>query len=515
MPDDLVISADFGTSSVKVALVDPDLRLVAETAQAYPLSLPQPGYAEQNPQDWWDALVRAVADLGQQVPDMKSRVGALVFCSQMGGLVCVGEGDTPLRPCMIVTDKRASLIARNLIGGFPSFEGYRLDKMIRWLRLANGAPGKNGMDPIGKMLWLKENEPAVYDKTKKFLDVKDWLILRATGEYAMTADSANITWLMDTRRGREGWSDPLIRQCGIAAEKLPPIVDGSDIVGTLTATAAAELGLDPGTQMIAGGSDVSLSAIGAGVSDDGELMICASTSSWISGFFDHRLVNISSSYATITSCFDFRPIVVATQECAGSSADWAARVFSDLAPGDNTPPAAFYDATGTADPHDPFFLPWLAGERVPVDDERLRGAFFKLGLGHDKQAIKRAVLEGIAMNTAWAFSKVVREKGVIQNGPVPLVGGMARYPAFVQNLANHLDRPVVTGNPRFAGVLGAAALAAPALGWADSVWDGARQCRKAMTNVFTPIPAGVALASARQSELASARKMLVKLYQKT
>ncbi len=513
MPRDLVISADFGTSSVKVALVNADLAMVADTSRSYPLSLPGPERAEQDPQDWWRAFRKAVQSLTTRVPDLKQRVGAVVFCAQMGGLIPVDKNGTPLRPCLVCMDKRSSAIARTLVGGFPSFQGYRLDKLVRWLRLANGAPGKNGMDPVGKMLWIRQNEPEIFARTEKFLDVKDWLILRATGEYAMTADSANLTWLMDTRVGKEGWSPTLLRQCEIDASKLPKIVNGGDVVATLTSAAATELGLRPDTRMIAGGSDVSMSVIGAGVVKDAELMICASTSSWISGFFDRRIVNISASYATLTSCFDYRPMLVATQETAGSAADWAARVFSDQPDCADAGYSPWYRDTGLAQAGDPFFLSWLAGERVPVDDERLRATFYQLSLRHDQAAIKRAVLEGVALNTAWAFSKVEKEKGVKPGVPVPLVGGMGLYPTFAQNLADSLNRPVITANPRFAGVLGAAALAAPALGWADSVWDGAKTCRRQFQRVFTPIAAQVELSAARQAKLGRVRKSLVKLYQ--
>jgi xylulokinase len=513
MSDEFVISADFGTSSVKVAVVDAGLNMVANAAQSYPLSLPGADRAEQDPEDWWAALSRAIAALSAEVPDLKNRVGALSICAQMAGVISVAKDGTALRPCIVCMDKRSSAIARDLIGGFPSFEGYRLDKLVKWLRLANGAPSKNGMDPPGKMLWIKQVEPEIYDRTHKFLDVKDWLILRATGRATMTADSANLTWMMDTRRGREGWSQSLIRQCGLDAEKLPEIVDGGEIVGTLTAKAAKQLGLSAATKVLGGGSDVSMSAIGAGIVDDGELMICASTSSWISGFVDRRIVNVSSSYATLTSSTNFRPLLVATQECAGSAADWAARTLSDTPQTAKDGLSAFYQDSGLPETDDPFFIPWMAGERVPVDDERLRGAFYRLSLRHDKQAIKRAVLEGIALNTAWAFSKVAREKDVKHDGPVPLVGGMGMYPVFVQNLANSLNRPIITGTPRFAGVLGAAALAAPVLGWADSVWDGARICRSRFDQTVMPNPAEVAKSAARQAHLGRVRKKLVKLYQ--
>lgn len=510
--DNLVISADFGTSSVKVAVVDSNFKVVARAIEAYPLALPEPGFAEQNPEDWWQALCRATESLAADVPGLADKVGALVFCAQMSAVVAIDAAGDVLRPCLVCVDKRSAEISQKLIGGFPSFEGYQIGKIARWIRLSNGAPSKNGVDPIGKMLWIKQHEPEIFAKTAKFLDVKDWLCLRASGVMSTGADSANVTWLMDTRRGKEGWSQDLSKRVGIPLDKLAPIVNGSDVLGPLTAQAAVDLGLRSETKMVAGGSDVSATALGAGLSEDGELVICASTSAWISAFLPKRMLNIGGSYATITSSVDFRPLVAASQETAGSAIDWAARMLNEGMDATAPMPAAFFEDCGAPEADDPYFLPWLAGERVPVDNERLRGAFVRLALHHDRTTMKRAVLEGVAQNLGWAFSKVVREKGIDKVGPVQLVGGLALVPEFAQMMADCLDRPMVVGDPRFVGILGAATMAAPAVGWAPTVWDAVVQLREKPNRRFDPIPARVALARARGENLQKIRKSMIKLY---
>ena len=166
------------------------------------------------------------------------------------------------------------------------------------------------MDPTGKMLWVQKHEPDIYKRADHLWDVKDWLLHRATGEVATTADSANLTWLMDTRRGREGWSSTLARHVGIDLEKLPNIVGGDAVVGGLTAPAAAQLGLKEGIPVVGGGGDVSCTAIGSGAVADGALHITMSTSSWVAGFFDRRVLSLSNSYATITSSVGFRPLLI-------------------------------------------------------------------------------------------------------------------------------------------------------------------------------------------------------------
>ena len=154
------------------------------------------------------------------------------------------------------------LIAREVMGGFPTVIGYGLFKLLSSIRLTNGAPSLNGMDPPAKMLWLKRHEPKVYGAAWKLLDVKDWLLLRATGHAATTADLANVTWMMDTRKGREGWSDALIARFGLKRALLPDIVDGTASPGGLTAAAASELGLPSGLPVFAGAGDVCAAEIG-------------------------------------------------------------------------------------------------------------------------------------------------------------------------------------------------------------------------------------------------------------
>ncbi|MDF0600036.1 FGGY family carbohydrate kinase [Psychromarinibacter sp. C21-152] len=506
---DLILAADFGTSGVKIGAVGPDLALVATVTETYPLHLPAPARAEQMPEDWWAALARGIARLGAEVPHLAARTGALVFTAQMCGVICADAEGHALRPALVWLDKRSAPVIRRKTGGFPRIAGYGAGFLARSIRLANGAPSHNGMDPPGKMLWIMEEEPEVFARTAHFLDVKDWLIQRATGEATTTADSANLTWLMDTRRGREGWSPALAARYGLPLDRLPAIVDGAAEVGPLTPAAASQLELRPGTPVLGGGGDVSATAIGSGAVADGALHVCLSTSSWVAGFFDRRVLNVFAAYATITASIDRRPLLIATQEVAGSALSWLA---ATMGAGDDL--AAFYADAGPAQKTDPLFLPWLAGERVPVDEERLRGAFYGLSLRHDAGALKRAAIEGVALNTRWVFEKVLAEKGATVDGPVPVVGGAAANPHLVQALADALNRPVRVGDAACSGVRGAAAMAAPALGWAPDVWTAARSFVQGSAPVVDPDPARRGLVEDRYGELKAVRKALVKLYRR-
>ncbi len=509
---DLIIAADFGTSGVKVGVVDQDFRIVARAVVSYPLSLPGKDQAEQNPDDWWDALATAIGLLSADIDGLKERAAALVFCAQMCGVVAVDREGTPLRPCIIWLDKRAAELSRALVGGFPSILGYQVAKLVRWVRIANGAPSLNGMDPTAKMLWLKQHEASTFDRAHKLLDVKDWLIHRATGRFAATADSANLTWLMDTRPGREGWSPKLSEKVGIPLEKMPEIVEGSSIVGKLDQRAAADLGLNAGLPVIGGGGDATATAVGSGAVDDGALHIYAGTSSWVSGFFSRRILSIPNSFATITSSVGYRPLLIATQELAGSAFAWLAGLFDEDG---NDPQGALervFATIGTPDASDPLFTPWLAGERVPVDDDRLRATFYGLSIRHDRAALARSVLEGVAFNTRWAYSKVMDVKDAGREGAIPLVGGVAQNPQFAQMLADTLNRPVAVGDPRYSGVLGVSAMASAALGWRSSTWEAAKAIGSRATATYEPDAGRAALLDRRYRRLEKLRKSLVKLY---
>ncbi|MEQ9692958.1 FGGY family carbohydrate kinase [Shimia sp. SDUM112013] len=507
---DLVISADFGTSGVKIGVVDSDLQLVTRATATYPLSLDSGGVAEQSPDDWWAALARGLADLRHHVPDLMDRAGALVMSTQLCGVICADENGHALRPCLTWLDKRAAPLGRALVGGFPEVHGYQLFKLARWLRIANGAPAKNGMDPTAKYLWIARNEPEIFARTRWFLDVKDWLVHRATGRFTTSAESANLSWMMDTRPGREGWSEVLADKVGVPLEKMPEILDAADIVGTLTPQAAAELGLRADVPVLGGASDVTAAALGSGEVADGALHISVATSAWIAGFMPSRILNVAGSYATITSALGFRPLLIASQENAGSALEWGVKISGGRVESEAL--AHAFDDMGAPRADDPYFLPWLAGERVPIDNDAVRGVFHGLALHHDARAIRRATIEGVALNLRWAYGRVSREKPVLCDGPISMVGGVSANPAFAQTVADALNREVRVGGSRHAGVLGAATLAAPVMGWADTPWQAAETLRENTNAHYTPDPARVEDLDRRAAQLEKIRKHILRSY---
>lgn len=499
-----LLAVDCGTTSVKLVLMDRQLRLNAEHIEPYPVTVPASGQAEQAPEDWWAALARG---LRKMQAGTEAQVEGIVFCAQMCGLVCTDAEGRALRPALIWRDKRAAPEARALIGGWPAILGYRVDKLARWLRLANGAPSRNGMDPIAKMRFILRHEPQIAAQTAHFLDVRDWLLARATGRFATTADSANLTWLMDTRRGSEGWSPELARLSGMNLARMPPILDGQAEVGPLTAGAASELSLPSGIPVFAGCGDVTAAALGTGAVENGTLHVCLSTGAWIGGFFDRRVLSVQHSYATVASPFAYRPLLIAAQESAGGALGWGRTVIA----GGTNWEAGPYARTTAARPDDPFVFPWFAGERVPRDDDRLRGAIVGLCEHHDAEVLRRALVEGVALNLQWAWDKVSQERGVQHSGPVPVIGGGALVPALVQSVADAIGRDLALGEGRFAGAVGAGIVGAAALGWVPDLWSAAADRAAAKSHLIVrPTPEGRARMKSRGARMARVRRHMVR-----
>ena len=479
---DLIIAVDVGTTALKLAAVDRSMSIVASVSKPYPTSFPQSGWAEQNPEEWWGAFALAIKDLKKKIPALNDRAGALVFAAQMCGVIAVDESGKPLRPAIIWLDKRAGHLMRQALRGIPMLFGYGAYGLLSSIFWTNGAPSLNGMDPPAKMMWLKKHEPKVWEKTHKLLDVKDWLVHRASNKFVTTADSANLTWMMNTRQGQEAWSTKLMKRYGVPREKLPEIVSGQMSPGGLTAKAAKEVGLYEGLPILAGLGDVCAAALGSGAVNDGELHISIGTSAWIGGFFKSRRLSASEAYATILCPIENRPLLIATQETASACLDWLAKIIGDE-------PVAVVSEQQTL----PLFLPWLAGERVPVDDNRLRGAFLGLNLQHDRASLYAAVMEGIALNLRWAMSSVRKQRGVQLQSHMVLVGGGANNAALAQVLADCLQIDLVTNTaPHMAGVLGAAALASAHLEWSETAWQATASIAKNQNIIYSAKPARAA-----------------------
>lgn len=463
-----ILAHDLGTSSNKAVLTTTRGEIVAATEVSYPLIAPRPEIAEQDPELWWEAVARASREVIAQAGASPGEVAAICFAGQMQCTLPVDIEGLPLSNAISWLDSRAERQAREVTRGWPKIEGYGAWRLARWLRLTNGVPTLSGKDPIAKMLWLREQRPDLWRRTHKCLDAKDFLLYRCTGCFVTSWDCGNATWLMDTRPGRIGWSQPLLRTLGLDAARLPELVPGTAVVGPLRAQAAAALGLPEGVPVVAGAGDVASMAVGTGSVQDGAVHLGVGTSAWLAVHVRRRARDLRSYIASICSAHPDRQLLVAHQETGGACIEWSRRSLGPAVTSGQGP-ATYKDLDAVAERYEPgaggvLFLPWLAGEYAPVDDPRLRGGFVNLSLASDAGQMVRAVFEGVALNARWALSKLERLIGAPAR-QLRFAGGGAASEPWCQILADVCDREVVQfDRPQFAAARGAALIAAHAQG---------------------------------------------------
>ena len=246
-----LIAYDFGTTGVKTCLfgAEQDIRLIASAYAGYGLYILPDGGAEQDADEWWDAMCRTTKAVFEKTDVTPAQVTGISFCSQMQGMVLVDEYGRALRRPMSYMDQRASAEFKACQTHGPCVSGVNIGMLLRSLR-ATHAASTSVKDPLWKYKWVQAHEPEIFQKAHKWLDVKESLIARATGEFVMTRDSAYSTFLYDTRPGHEGWNEGLCRMYGVETRHLAKIIECTDVAGLLTEQAARELGLCPGTRRL-------------------------------------------------------------------------------------------------------------------------------------------------------------------------------------------------------------------------------------------------------------------------
>jgi xylulokinase len=462
-----ILAIDVGTSQVKAALVSHE-GVVRDCASSPTTVLhPEPSWAEQDPNAWWHAICSATRELWRTSSYRPANVTGVVFSCQMFGVLPVDVDGKPLMNAIIWLDTRSREQARAITDGFPKVSGYGVYRALKWLLLTNGAPSLAGRDTTSKFIWLREQRPDIWERTDKLLDVKDYLLRRTTGESVTTYDLASGSWLFKTKKGKLGWSKAILDMLSLTTEKLPRVIASTEVAGELLEDAAADLGLAPGTPVIAGAGDVPSCAIGSGAVRDGEVHLSLGTSSWVAAHSANRAVNPFAATGTLCAAEQGKYLMIATQETAGASVEWMrGNVLADEIDYDQINQLVESCEPGAAGV---FFFPWMMGERVPVDDSSVRAGFVNLGLDHDRSHMLRAIYEGVGYNTVWAMDVVKR----LMRTPVPsirIVGGGAKSDVWCQIMADVHGVPMHrVANPQFTGVRGAALIALRALGEISSL----------------------------------------------
>jgi xylulokinase len=456
-----VIGVDIGTQSTKALICDAGGKIAAQHAIAYQPDTPQPLWAEQDAHVWRDAVIGAIAGAVAKLRDAypgfaPGQVKSLCISGLYGGAGIPVDGDLrPLHPCLIWMDRRAE----------AQVDWVRKNIDLDRLRDVTG----NHVDSyygFTKILWIRDNKPDVWSRTRHFLPPNAWVIHELTGELAVDHSSAgNIGGVYDLKA--RGWSAEMLAALGIPRAMMPDrLVASSDVVGGLKADIAVQLGLAAGTPVVAGGVDAAVATFAAGATRRGSHVAMIGTSmcwGFITPDVDTRggLISMPHVFGGVRDAYVF-----GGAGTAGAAVAW---FVEQLAP-QLASPAETYAALEAAARDVPpgaeglAFLPYLMGERSPVWDGRASGAFVGLTLAHGRAHLYRAVLEGVSFalrHNIEAIPDAALDRELI------VVGGAAKSALWLQIIADMTGRPVLTIAEEVEAAMGAALLAALGVGLAS------------------------------------------------
>jgi xylulokinase len=455
--DSIMIGLDVGTTGVKALAVSPTGLVLASAEEEYPLSTPRPGWAEQDPEDWWQASEQALADISEELGKRgeNAEVAGIGLSGQMHGLVCLDSRQRVLRPAILWNDQRTAAECAEIE------QRIGLERLIE-LTGNRALPGFTAP----KLLWLRRHEPGVYRRIRHVLLPKDYVRLRLTGELAIDVADASGTLLFDVARRR--WSEEVLEALELPAEWLPPALESPEVSGRTSG----------GVAVAAGAGDQQAGALGVGVDRPGPLSVVLGTSGVVFTALD------SYAHDAEARVHAFCHAAPETWEAMGVmlSAAGSLRWLRDLV----FPGRPYEELTAAAESWRPgveglTFLPYLQGERTPHADPNARGAFVGLSTVHDRGALVRAVLEGVAFGLRDSL-ELLRELGVRPElGRVS--GGGARSALWLEIVASVLDLPLELTAVEEGAAYGAALLGGVAGGLFADPHEAVRACVRARERV--------------------------------
>ncbi|KWV46217.1 xylulose kinase [Bradyrhizobium macuxiense] len=477
MTQDLVIGIDSSTSATKAIAWDRSGRAVAEGRKAISLANPQPGYFEQNPDEWWDSTAAALRSITDQVD--AQRIAAIAISNQRETFSAFSEEGAAIRPGMTWLDERA----RPQVARFgKSFGAERVHAI-------SGKP-LDVLPCLYRIIWMSEQEPEIFARTARFAEVHGYLTHCLTGQWRTSTASADPTGLLDMASGR--WSDDILDAAGIAVEKLPELVRPSARTGEVTHAAAAFTGLSAGTPVIAGGGDGQCASTGAGVTSPGSAYINLGTAV-VSGSYGRNYA-YDRAFRTEKAVCDDGYIYEQCIRTGTFLIDWMAREMFGADPVAQRSIFKALEAEAAACPIGAggvVVLPYWLGCMTPYWDPYARGVIAGLSGSTRRGAIYRALLEGIALEVAGQIERITAATGG-DIGQFSAIGGGSDSDLWLQILADASARPVSRSTAREASSLGAAIAAAKGAGWYGTIAEATAAMTKPPARTFLPDPRNVA-----------------------
>jgi xylulokinase len=444
------IGIDTSTTATKALLMDDQGSIVAIGRSTYDFAAPHPLWSEQDPQLWWEATVAAIREVLSTSGVSGADIGGIGLTGQMHGLVMLGADGRVLRPAILWNDQRTQDECdeiRSLIGA---------ERLIA----TTGNDALTGFT-APKILWVRNNEPAVFERTEHILLPKDYLRYLLTGEFATDRAGASGTILFDL--AERDWSRAIVKELGIPNDWLPKTHEGPEVTGALTAKAADATGVAAGTPVFAGGGDQSANAVGVGAVSPGIIAMSIGTSGVVFAPTATPAIEPMGRLHAFCHCVPDTWSLMGVMLSAAGSLQW----FRDeLAPDRSFPEISAMAASVPAASNGLFFLPYLSGERTPHPDPLARGAFVGLTVRHERRHMARSVMEGVAFGLKDSAELISAATDV---GEVRVSGGGASSSVWLQIIADVMNLSLRVVGTEEAAAHGAALLAATGAGAFRSV----------------------------------------------
>ena len=467
MARDLFLAFDVGTGSTRSALVDATGRILAFESREHDQIVPKFGWSEQRPDDWWAGIVRTARAVLSTVDDAANQIAAVCACGQMHGTVLIDDdGNLTMDAVPLWNDKRT----------IPQVEAFaeRSDDAAL-MDLAANVPAPAW--PAFKLLWILENRPEALEAASTVLMPKDYVNFKLTGMRGQDWTEASMSFLMD--RKTRCWSEDLVRLTGVPTRLLPPIRRPDEVLGGLTPSAAALLGLQPGIPVLAGAGDYPAALLGSGAALPGLGSDVTGTSTIITLVqTEPALSSEVSNVATVEGNWGTLTLL----DAGGDAVRWARRAFHENRRSFNE----IEEAARLAEPgsNGLFFLPYLSGERLGAH-RNSRAQLFGLTASHGLAELHRAVLEGVAFSVRLKLDRA--QLGERRPSRIIAAGGGAKSKLWLKIKASMYDVPYLVPEELECGIVGSAVMMSAAVGMAPSLAEAVGKMVRFETEVL-PIP---------------------------
>jgi xylulokinase len=446
-----LLGIDIGTSGSKALLINTAGKVVASQTTSYPMFTPRPLWAEQNPQDWWEATKTSIKGVLAEAGISASEIAGIGLTGQMHGLVLLDQTGAVIRPCIMWNDQRTMDQCKAVT------EAVGLENVLR-LTGNQILPGFTAP----KIKWVQENEQENYGRIAKVLLPKDYIRYKLSGAFFSEVSDASGTALFDV--GQRRWSAEMLEAFDVDRAWLPEVTESPVPSTTVSPEAAAQTGLKAGTPIVGGGGDQAAQAIGTGILREGEVSVTLGTSGVVFAASESYRVQPEGLLHAFCHAVPGMWHLMGVMLSAAGSFRWYRDTLGDFevqqaAESGEDP----YDVLTAAAAEAPagseglIFLPYLTGERTPYPDPNARGVFFGLSLRHTKAHMTRSVLEGVTFGLRDSM-ELMQDLGV-RIDAIRASGGGAKSPLWLNILANIFNTPILTNNAVEGAAFGAALLA--------------------------------------------------------